>query len=69
MRDDGRHHIELVFRAAPFGAASLAGQQIKTTAHEVPLLRCDRCNLEAHGRIEDGAAVFTAADIEGGFIG
>lgn len=60
--------MDLVWRADGIGAASLAGQQIKTTAKLLPLLFCKNpeCKFEMWGWVEDGSAVFPiiASEVE-----
>lgn len=39
--------VSWVLRAKPIGTFSLAGQQMKVSAKEVAVVKCDGCGLEA----------------------
>lgn len=62
MRGSLKMAIEIM--AKPIGTYSLAGQQMKVSAVEAPVLRCALCEMHIVGRLGgDGYAYFEAVDI------
>jgi hypothetical protein len=45
-------HVELALTARPLGTWSLSGAQPKTSAREVPVIRCAACGISSEGRVD-----------------